>query len=172
MSKSNISSALISGENYISKKICATKVVVALLLVFISIACFATAKILDIGSESALYFVLLLGGISLLIWGIVRLCVGCCDWVYQGSVLRGYTINLENSTAHDALRAIEQNDWETLGKLVVKHDSNAKIEFVLSADWLFARCSVLSYVPYKFEAISPAISLKPDEAKRLFEFAK
>lgn len=173
MAKIKISPTLLCGEeNHISKKICIKKILLALALLLAGGALFLIINLFGFRSDSAWFFACGCIGMLLIIWGGAKLCCDTKHMSYRGSVLSGHIIYLTNGTAHDAIRAIEQHDWSALAKLVTPAESGAKIELVVSADRQFARCQVLTYVPYQFEPVSDVLFLTPADAEALLKLVK
>lgn len=173
MAKTKISPTLLCGEeNNISKKICIKKIVLALVLMFAGAALFFIINLFDMPSNSAGFFACGCIGLLLIIWGGTKLCCDTKHLAYHNSTLSGHVVYLTNGTTRDAMHAIEQQDWEALAKLVTPTESGTKIELVVSADRQFARCQVLTYVPYQFEPVSDVLFLTPAGAEALLKLTK
>lgn len=123
-------------------------------------------------SDSAWFFACGCIGMLLIIWGGTKLCCDTKHLAYHNSTLSGHVVYLANGTTRDAMHAIEQQDWEALAKLVTPTESGTKIELVVSADRQFARCQVLTYVPYQFEPVSDVLFLTPAGAEALLKLTK
>lgn len=123
-------------------------------------------------SDSAWFFACGCIGMLLIIWGGAKLCCDTKHLAYHNSTLSGHVVYLANGTTRDAMHAIEQQDWEALAKLVTPTESGTKIELVVSADRQFARCQVLTYVPYQFEPVSDVLFLTPAGAEALLKLTK
>ncbi|MGN0186544.1 MAG: hypothetical protein ACI392_02200 [Paludibacteraceae bacterium] len=173
MAKTKISPTLLCGEeNNISKKICIKKICFALVLLVAGSILFLLINVLDLQPNTAGFFACGCIGLLLIIWGVTKLCCDTKHLTYNNSTLSGHVIYLANGALRDAMHAIEAQDWSALQKLVTSVESGTKIELVVSADRQFARCQVLTYVPYQFEPVSDVLFLTPAGAEALLKLTK
>ncbi len=173
MAKSKISSALLCGEEQnISKNIDVKSVCVGVLLLVVGIAMFVAARALKSDNDTTTFFALGCGAIVFSVWGIVHIC---CHWhqlCHNKRALRGRVIYILSGSGQEAIRHIENQNWDALAKVVSHSESNIKIDLVVSTDKQFARCQVLTYIPYQFEPLSEVITLSPEGAEALLKLAK
>lgn len=173
MAKSKISASLLCGEeNNISKKICVKSVCMSALLIAIGIGLFVAMRLLKCESNTAAFFALGCGAIIFVVWGCINLCCRTQKMCHNKSTLSGRVIYISSGAGQEAIRHIENQDWESLAKVISHHESNIKIDLVVSADKQFARCQVLTYIPYQFEPLSDVIILTPEGAEALLKLAK
>ncbi len=174
MAKTKISPALLCGEEQnISKKFCAKKLLFASMLIVVGAAIFFGVKLTGCESNSSLFLTAACISAVLVIWGCVNLVCDNKRLVYKNqSQLHGHAIYIVSGSGQEAIRAIKEKKWKELSKLVSPYESSAKIELVVSTDLQFARCQVLTYIPYEFQPLSDVIHLNADEAKGLLQLVK
>lgn len=173
MAKSKISSSLLCGEEKnISKNICVKSICVGVLLILVGIALFVTMRALKCENNTATFFALGCGAIVFAVWGCVHLCCRCQRLCHNKSALSGHVIYILSGSGQEAIRHIESQNWDALAKVVSPNESNIKVDLVVSADRQFARCQVLTYIPYQFEPLSEVIALSPEGADALLKLAK
>lgn len=173
MAKSKISSALLCGEEQnISKNINVKAICVGALLIIVGVAMFVAMRALKCENNTATFFALGCGAIVFVVWGCLHLGYNCRQLCHNKSALHGHVIYILSGSGKEAIRHIENQDWEALAKVVSPSESNIKIDLVVSADKQFARCQVLTYIPYQFEPLSEVITLSPEGATALLKLAK
>lgn len=173
MAKSKISSALLCGEEQnISKNINVKAICIGALLIIVGVALFVAMRVLKCENNTATFFALGCGAIVFVVWGCLHLGYNCRQLCHNKSALHGHVIYILSGSGKEAIRHIENQDWEALAKVVSRGESNIKIDLVVSADKQFARCQVLTYIPYQFEPLSEVIALSPEGATALLKLAK
>src|SRR5574344_1318009 len=173
MSKSIISGTLISGEEQnISKKISVKSIVSGSILLLVGGALFAAIELMKWESDSATFLSLGCAAIFFLVWGCVKLFSGKKTYFYSNSELHEYSCYLVSGSAQEAIRQIESQKLDSFSKLITSNESNLKLEFLVSKDNQFARCQVLTYIPYQFEPMCDAVSLSPENAEVLLKIMK
>ncbi len=173
MAKSKISESLLQGsEENISKNISVKDIVIGILLVAAGMVMFVVMRSLQSENTDTAFFALGCGAIIFVIWGCLYLGYHWRQLCYNKSALHGYVIYVQTGSAKDAIRFIEEQNWDALAKVVSRNETNVKIDFVASRDKQFARCQVLTYVPHQFEPMSDLKALSPEGADALLKLAK
>ena len=147
------------------------KMAVALLLVLIGIAC--AVVIVMLPAQTAEFAPVSLGLVSAtcLIIGIAQLAFGGKAYIYTptNSKLHGRVFFCTSGKGQETISAIKSKNWGQLEKLIAHNESGVKLEFVTSKDRQFARCQVLTFIPYNFEPLSDIITLSGEEMEELLK---
>ena len=171
MTNSFISPALIAGESNVAIRKSKKTMAVALLLVLIGIAC--AVVIVMLPAQTAEFAPVSLGLVSAtcLIIGIAQLAFGGKAYIYTptNSKLHGRVFFCTSGKGQETISAIKSKNWAQLEKLIAHNESGVKLEFVTSKDRQFARCQVLTFIPYNFEPLSDIITLSGEEMEELLK---
>ena len=171
MTNSFISPALIAGESNVAIRKSKKTMAVALLLVLIGIAC--AVVIVMLPAQTAEFAPVSLGLVSAtcLIIGIAQLAFGGKAYIYTptNSKVYGRVFFCTSGKGQETISAIKSKNWGQLEKLIAHNESGVKLEFVTSKDRQFARCQVLTFIPYNFEPLSDIITLSGEEMEELLK---
>ena len=171
MTNSFISPALIAGESNVAIRKSKKTMAVALLLVLIGIAC--AVVIVMLPAQTAEFAPVSLGLVSAtcLIIGIAQLAFGGKAYIYTptNSKVYGRVFFCTSGKGQETISAIKSKNWAQLEKLIANNESGVKLEFVTSKDRQFARCQVLTFIPYNFEPLSDIITLSGEEMEELLK---
>lgn len=122
--------------------------------------------------NSAVPTFLYTAGALLLLAGVVKLFVSRSAFVYlpTKSRLKGATFYFSPQES-DALQAcMEMKRFDDLKQLKREKDTGVKLETLYSADGSFAAVQMLEYVPYTYEAITPALCYYGEDARVLTDY--
>lgn len=171
MTNSFISLDLIAGESNIAIRKSKKTMAVALLLVLIGIAC--AVVIVMLPAQTAEFAPVSLGLVSAtcLIIGIAQLAFGGKAYIYTptNSKVYGRVFFCTSGKGQETISAIKSKNWAQLEKLIAHNESGVKLEFVTSKDRQFARCQVLTFIPYNFEPLSDIMTLSAEEMEALLK---
>ena len=171
MTNSFISPALIAGESNVAIRKSKKTMAIALLLVLIGIAC--AVVIVMLPAQTAEFAPVSLGLVSAtcIIVGIVQLAFGGKVYIYTptNSKLHGRVFFCTSGKGQETISAIKSKNWAQLEKLIAHNESGVKLEFVTSKDRQFARCQVLTFIPYSFEPLSGVMVLSSQEIEALLK---
>ena len=171
MTNSFISPALIAGESNVAIRKSKKTMAIALLLVLIGIAC--AVVIVMLPAQTAEFAPVSLGLVSAtcILVGIVQLAFGGKAYIYTptNSKVYGRVFFCTSGKGQETISAIKSKNWAQLEKLIAHNESGVKLEFVTSKDRQFARCQVLTFIPYNFEPLSDIITLSGEEMEELLK---
>ena len=85
------------------------------------------------------------------------------------SKLHGRVFFCTSGKGQETITAIKTKNWGQLEKLISHNESGVKLEFVTSKDLQFARCQVLTFIPYSFEPLSGVMVLSSQEIEELLK---
>lgn len=101
--------------------------------------------------------------------GVVKLLTSRNGYVYRPtkSRLKPLTVYYDVHASDELQNALQMKRPELLGQLRRVKDNGVKVQALVSSDNRFAAVQVLEYVPYAFEAVTPVMYFKEEEARRL-----
>lgn len=108
-------------------------------------------------------------GALLLLAGVVKLCVSRSAFVYlpTKSRLKGATFYFGTQEGDALQSCLEMKRFDDLKRLKREKDTGVKLEALFAADGTFAAVQVLEYVPYTYEAVTPALCYYGEDARVL-----
>ena len=171
MTNSFISLDLIAGESNIAIRKSKKTMAVAIILLVVGIGCIAGILSLPAGTASFVSVSLGLLSATCILVGIVQLASGGKAYIYTptNSKLHGRVFFCTSGKGQETISAIKSKNWGQLEKLIAHNESGVKLEFVTSKDRQFARCQVLTFIPYNFEPLSDIITLSGEEMEDLLK---
>ena len=171
MTNSFISLDLIAGESNIAIRKSKKTMAVAIILLVVGIACIAGILSLRAGTASFVSVSLGLLSATCILVGIVQLAFGGKAYIYTptNSKLHGRVFFCTSGKGQETISAIKSKNWAQLEKLIAHNESGVKLEFVTSKDRQFARCQVLTFIPYNFEPLSDIMTLSAEEMEELLK---
>ncbi|HPW90611.1 MAG TPA: hypothetical protein PLJ40_04285 [Paludibacteraceae bacterium] len=169
MATSFISPTLVAGESNIIVRKSKKTTVNALTLIVVSIICAVAITMLPESANQYISVALGLLAGTLLIVGILKLSFGRKTYIYKptNSKLEGRVFFCTAGKGQESIAAIKAKKWAQLGNLISQNETGVKLEFVTSKDRQFARCQVLTFIPYNFEPLSDVIVLSADDIEQL-----
>lgn len=171
MTNSFISPALVAGASNIIIRKSKKTMAVAIALLVVGIACIAAITVLPPQTAGFVSISLGLLSATCVIIGIVQLAFGGNAYIYTptNSKLHGRVLFCISGKGQETISAIKSKNWTQLEKLITRNESSVKLEFITSKDRQFARCQVLTFIPYSFEPLSDVIVLSPEEIEELLK---
>lgn len=171
MTNSFISPALIAAEANIAVRKSKKTMAVAIALLVIGIACVAGMMVLPVETAGFVSISLGLLSATCILIGIVQLAFGGKAYIYTptNSKIYGRTFFCTSGKGQETITAIKSKNWAQLEKLISQNESGVKLEFVTSKDRQFARCQVLTFIPYNFEPLSDILILSSEEIEELLK---
>ena len=171
MTNSFISLDLIAGESNIAIRKSKKTMAVAIILLVVGIACIAGILSLRAGTASFVSVSLGLLSATCILVGIVQLAFGGKAYIYTptNSKLHGRVFFCTSGKGQETISKKKKKNWGQLEKLISHNESGVKLEFVTSKDRQFARCQVLTFIPYSFEPLSDILVLSPEDIEQVLQ---
>ena len=162
-----------SNNNYITKKISISSVLVSVIIALAGIAGFIYAWNLE-DITSSLGMALMTFGTIFVLWAIFRIFWKSMEWIYipTGSVTNEGSCYFDSSDINDLIKIFESKNITRGNHHYIKSNGNIRLDYMLSNDNKFVAAQLLKYIPYTYEPVSEVYYFTNKESNDFAECLK